>query len=179
MAPSIVSWDRDSYLISSDPSLLVSTCNHEHARRPSVGSAEKLLAGDIRKNLVRILVPWPLQEDRKCTTDEPPVPEQVGLIRTVTDHATFVCLADVVIVAEEQGKGLGRWLLQCADEIVRGLDTTLKRVILFCREGPLEKFYEKELGMARWGPEAEGGLLMMHREGQASGVEKIGQRSNA
>ena len=82
-------------------------------------------------------------------------------------------IADVVLVEEEQGKGLGRWLIQCIDEIVKGMGPTLRRVILFCHEGSLEELYEKELEMTRWGPIAEGGLIMMHREGQSSGVGKL------
>jgi GNAT superfamily N-acetyltransferase len=41
---------------------------------------------------------------------------QVGFARVVTDQATFAYLADVFIIAEESGKGLGKWLI---DEIVR------------------------------------------------------------
>jgi GNAT superfamily N-acetyltransferase len=37
---------------------------------------------------------------------------QVGFGRVVTDHATFAYLADVFVLPEERGKGLGRWLVE-------------------------------------------------------------------
>jgi GNAT superfamily N-acetyltransferase len=36
---------------------------------------------------------------------------QVGFARIISDHATFAYLADVFIVPEEQGRGLGKWLM--------------------------------------------------------------------
>ena len=37
--------------------------------------------------------------------------EQVGFARVISDHATFAYLADVFIIPEEQGRGLGKWLM--------------------------------------------------------------------
>jgi len=37
---------------------------------------------------------------------------QVGFGRVVTDHATFAYIADVFLLPEERGKGLGRWLVE-------------------------------------------------------------------
>lgn len=36
---------------------------------------------------------------------------QVGFARAVTDRATFACLADVFIVEDQRGRGLGGWLV--------------------------------------------------------------------
>ncbi|AKG21381.1 GNAT family N-acetyltransferase [Calothrix sp. 336/3] len=38
---------------------------------------------------------------------------QIGFGRVVTDLATFAYLADVFIVEDYRGKGLGKWLLEC------------------------------------------------------------------
>jgi N-acetylglutamate synthase-like GNAT family acetyltransferase len=38
---------------------------------------------------------------------------QVGFARVVTDRATFAWLADVFVVAEERGRGLSKWLVEC------------------------------------------------------------------
>lgn len=38
---------------------------------------------------------------------------QVGFARCVTDFALFAYMADVFILAAEQGKGLGKWLVSC------------------------------------------------------------------
>jgi GNAT superfamily N-acetyltransferase len=37
---------------------------------------------------------------------------QIGFARVVTDHATVAYLADVFVLPEERGKGLGRWLVE-------------------------------------------------------------------
>jgi GNAT superfamily N-acetyltransferase len=37
--------------------------------------------------------------------------EQVGFARIISDHATFAYLADVFVIPEEQGHGLGKWLM--------------------------------------------------------------------
>lgn len=38
---------------------------------------------------------------------------QVGLIRGVTDHATFTWVCDVVVEPAHRGGGLGKWLVEC------------------------------------------------------------------
>lgn len=44
---------------------------------------------------------------------------QVGLARVITDYATYAYLCDVYVLPEHQGKGLGRWLVECAMESPR------------------------------------------------------------
>lgn len=38
---------------------------------------------------------------------------QIGLGRVITDRTTFAYLADVFIIEEFQGQGLGKWLKSC------------------------------------------------------------------
>ena len=38
---------------------------------------------------------------------------QIGLVRVITDRATFAYLCDVYVLTSYQGRGLGRWLMQC------------------------------------------------------------------
>ena len=38
---------------------------------------------------------------------------QVGFARVVTDSATFAFLADVFVLPEHRGAGLGKWLIEC------------------------------------------------------------------
>ena len=40
--------------------------------------------------------------------------DQAGFCRVVTDHATYGYLADVFVLPEHRGLGLGLWLVQCA-----------------------------------------------------------------
>lgn len=37
---------------------------------------------------------------------------QVGFARVITDRTTFAYLADVFVLPEHQGKGLGKWLIE-------------------------------------------------------------------
>jgi GNAT superfamily N-acetyltransferase len=37
--------------------------------------------------------------------------EQVGFARVISDHVTFAYLADVFVVPEARGRGLGKWLM--------------------------------------------------------------------
>ncbi len=39
--------------------------------------------------------------------------ELVGFARVITDYATFGYLADVFVLPEYRGRGLGRWLVEC------------------------------------------------------------------
>jgi GNAT superfamily N-acetyltransferase len=41
---------------------------------------------------------------------------QIGLARMITDRATFAYLCDVYVLPDYQGKGLGKWLMQCVME---------------------------------------------------------------
>ena len=40
-------------------------------------------------------------------------PRQVGFARAITDYATFAYLADVFVLEEFRGRGLGVWLMEC------------------------------------------------------------------
>lgn len=57
---------------------------------------------------------------------------QVGFARVITDYATFAYVADVFILEEHRGRGLGKWLM----ETVVGHPRLqgLRRWILFTRD---------------------------------------------
>jgi len=38
--------------------------------------------------------------------------EQIGFARIVTDRAAFAYLADVFVISEHRGRGLGKWLVE-------------------------------------------------------------------
>ena len=38
--------------------------------------------------------------------------QQIGFARVITDYATFAWIADVFILEEYQGQGLGKWLME-------------------------------------------------------------------
>ncbi len=42
----------------------------------------------------------------------------IGMARVITDRVTFGYLTDVYVLPEHQGKRLGRWLMNCLNEII-------------------------------------------------------------
>ena len=74
------------------------------------------------------------------------------------------------MVPEEQGKGLGTWLVECVDEVLEGMEG-LRRAILVTGEGKREEFYERKLGMRRV-ERGKAGLVIMNRLGEGA-AEKL------
>lgn len=69
--------------------------------------------------------------------------EQVGFARVITDYATYAYLADVFILEEHRGKGLGKWLVQ---SVIKCPDLVpMRRWALITRDA--QKLY-RECGFA-------------------------------
>lgn len=65
--------------------------------------------------------------------------KQIGLVRVITDCATFAYLCDVIIDESYRHKGLGLWLVTC---VFKHPDLqTVKRWCLSTKDA--QKFYEK------------------------------------
>jgi Acetyltransferase (GNAT) family len=93
--------------------------------------------------------------------DSESTPELIGFARCITDHITFLYLTDVYILPVWQGQGLGKWLIQCVQDVVEGMEW-LRRVMALTggddtpvfadggerrEKGGLLGFYEREMGM--------------------------------
>jgi GNAT superfamily N-acetyltransferase len=64
---------------------------------------------------------------------------QIGFARVVTDTATFAYLADVYVLENHQGKGLGKWLIKTI--VSHPSLTSLRRFLLATRDA--HTLYEK------------------------------------
>jgi len=64
--------------------------------------------------------------------------KQIGLVRVITDYATFAYLCDVIIDEEYRHNGLGKWYLDCVFKYP-GLEN-LRRWCLITRDA--HKFYK-------------------------------------
>lgn len=64
--------------------------------------------------------------------------KQIGLVRVITDYATFAYLCDVIIDEEYRHKGLGKWYLECVFKYP-GL-VNLRRWCLITRDA--QEFYK-------------------------------------
>lgn len=68
-------------------------------------------------------------------------------MRVVTDDVTFAYLTDVYILPEYQGKGLGRWMMECLNEVIK--DWTHLRRFMFLTSDRMD-LYRKYLGAKDW-----------------------------
>jgi GNAT superfamily N-acetyltransferase len=92
-------WRRDGYLISTDASMLDLEVIHGFLSR-------SYWAAGVPENVVRRSI-----ENSLCFgvyRGE----EQAGFARVVTDRATFAYLADVFVLEEHSGQGIGKWLVE-------------------------------------------------------------------
>jgi GNAT superfamily N-acetyltransferase len=87
----------------------------------------------------------------------------VGFGRLVTDYVTVGYLTDVYVVTEHQGKGLGKWMMQCLDEVLESWPN-LRRCMLLTRGAAAVKMYGETIG-ARDISETSPSLVVLERPG--------------
>jgi GNAT superfamily N-acetyltransferase len=93
-------WTRDKFTVTTDKALL----DRDVIER-FLGSsywAENIPRATVDKSIDNSLCFGLLEEHR-----------QIGFARVVTDCATFAFLADVFVLPEHRGAGLGKWLIEC------------------------------------------------------------------
>ena len=83
--------------------------------------------------------------------------EQVGFARVISDHATFAYLADVFVLPQERGRGLGKWLM--ATIMGSGQYQNLRRWLLATKDA--HELY-RQFGFT----EAPPGRIMEIRDGE-------------
>lgn len=142
-------WTRDSFLISTDPSLLDPKAINEAFASDALGWAIPLPDAEmtlmLKQSVCLAVYDTTIKNDSK--------PKQIGLARLITDSTTLAYLTDVYIHPDYQGKGLGHWLIQCVKEWSETMPN-LRRVVLVASEGSGEAYYGRVLGAGR--PEDEG-----------------------
>jgi GNAT superfamily N-acetyltransferase len=91
---------RGDFLISTDQSRLDLKVIHEFLTNSSYWATGRSL--ETVKCSVENSLPFGLYQGER----------QVGFARVVTDYATFAWMADVFVLPEFRGKGLGTWLVE-------------------------------------------------------------------
>jgi GNAT superfamily N-acetyltransferase len=93
--------ERDGFTVSDDTARLDLDVVHGYLARSywAEGIPRDLVARSVRHSL--------------CFGLYDPAGRQVGFARAVTDRATYAYLADVFVLEEAQGRGLGTWLTEC------------------------------------------------------------------
>ena len=87
--------------------------------------------------------------------------KQIGFARFVTDHVTLVYISDVYIQPKFRGRGIGKWLMSCLEDVMRDMPM-LRRVLLLTGSKKSHDFYQRELEM--WDVQTEGHLITMTRK---------------
>jgi GNAT superfamily N-acetyltransferase len=138
-------YQRGEYTVTTDPDRLDPAAIHRYLTRSYW--AEGISLELVERSLSRSL----------CFGLYGPA-GQVGLARVITDEATFAYLCDVYVLAEHQGRGLGRWLMECVmgSPRLRGL----RRWMLVTRDA--HRLY-RGLGFAP--PAAPEGIMEIVRPG--------------
>ena len=93
-------WSRGDYQISTDKSRFDLNLIHDFLNDESYWATGRSLE-TIKRSIEHSLSFGIYRGD-----------SQVGFARVVTDYATFGWLADVFIVKERRGEGLGKWLME-------------------------------------------------------------------
>jgi GNAT superfamily N-acetyltransferase len=91
---------RDHYVISTDQSRLDLKVIHDFLTNSSYWATGRSL--ETVKRSVENSLSFGLYENER----------QIGFARVVTDYATFAWLADVFVLDEFRGRGLGTWLVE-------------------------------------------------------------------
>ncbi len=92
-------WRRDEYLISTDPARLDIAMIHTYLSESSYWAVGRPL--DVVRRSIENSLPFGVYKGTA----------QIGFARVVTDYATFAWLADVFVLPEFQGQGIGKWLI--------------------------------------------------------------------
>lgn len=93
-------WQRGEFTISTDRSRLDLGVIHGYLSTESywaVGRDPEVVRRSVEHSL-----PFGLYEGER----------QIGFARVVTDYATFAWIADVFVLDEFRGRGLGKWLVE-------------------------------------------------------------------
>jgi GNAT superfamily N-acetyltransferase len=99
------SWTRDDYLISTDQSLLDLKLIHQWLSTEAYWATGRSL--DVVSRATENSLSFGLYQ-----VTSPGQHRQAGFARVVTDYATFAWVADVFVLPEHRGSGLGKWLME-------------------------------------------------------------------
>ncbi|KAF2008986.1 hypothetical protein BU24DRAFT_445233 [Aaosphaeria arxii CBS 175.79] len=168
------SWRKDTYLISTDPSLIpVDELNKVFGSEVFYWAdalPESVMTETLKNSLcfgLYDLDPSALVSDRR--EDEETL-KLIGFARCITDFTTFVFLTDVYVDPLLQGKGLGAWLITCVQESIESMPY-LRRSMLFTSDWKRSvPFYAKLMGMEvvecneeADGEESKGAAIMQYK----------------
>jgi GNAT superfamily N-acetyltransferase len=93
-------WRRGEYLISTDQARLDVALIHDYLANSSYWATGR--AFETVRRSIENSVAFGLYKGEQ---------QQVGFARVITDYATFAWIADVFVLEQFRGQGLGKWLV--------------------------------------------------------------------
>ncbi|KAI1817283.1 hypothetical protein GGS20DRAFT_59487 [Poronia punctata] len=153
-------WSRDGLLVSTEKRYLQVDAINEAMGSEIMWWAKSLPKETLQKALDNSLClglyilpqKWPARNANM---------QQIGLVRLITDDVTFAYLTDVYVLPEYQGNGLGRWMLECLDEVIKGWPH-LRRFVFLTSSIDL---YRKTIGAKEWDECKNDGIIVGLIEG--------------
>ncbi|KAM0544852.1 hypothetical protein ACHAPJ_011597 [Fusarium lateritium] len=144
------SWRQDSYLASTDSSLVpipkiveIFASNEFYWAKP--------LPEDAMKEMLDNCLCFALSDTSGTSENQDENRHSsfrfIGLARGITDFTTFLYLTDVWVDPAYRGKGLGTWLMKCVQEVIESMPHLRKSMLV---TGDWEKtvpFYESLMEM--------------------------------
>lgn len=118
-------WFLDDYMVSTDKCLLSVPAVFDFLSRSFRSSSRSY--EEVEKSIENSLC-FGLYQDRR----------QIGFARIISDLSTVYLLADVFVLEEHRGKGLGKWLLECITTL-----PDLKNLIGFLATKNAQGLYKK------------------------------------
>jgi len=92
-------WTRGEYTISTDPARLEINVIHSFLTESYWAAGVPV---EVVKESIEHSLPFGVYRGDR----------QIGFARVITDYATFAYLADVFVLDEFRGEGLGKWLIE-------------------------------------------------------------------
>ncbi|KAH7368153.1 hypothetical protein B0T11DRAFT_326358 [Plectosphaerella cucumerina] len=160
-------WYRDGYLLSTKPELIQPDAFNAALASDLIWWAKPLPRDQLLKALSNSLCLglYALPDSTSSIAGRRD-PEMVGFCRIITDYVTFGYLTDVYILDGHQGKGLGKWMMDCLNELLEEWPD-LRRVLLITGSPDANKLYTKTLGALEWNSSAAGKMSVMQKFGPA------------
>lgn len=163
------SWTRDSFLVSTDSSLIpISDLATAFASEEFYWARplpEPVLRQMLDNSLCFGLYAQRQNSDVTCSKHQSSL-KFLGVARCVTDFTTFLYLTDVWVDPTQQGKGLGTWLISCVQEVIESMPFLRRSILMTADWERSVPFYEKLMKMELFESQRGHGLAILERKGE-------------
>lgn len=169
-----LTWTRDNYQISTDPSLIpldeLNQLFDSHDFHWGKSLPDQELERMVRNSLCFVLyeiatLPSTSTEPQALHQSRPSRQNKlIGFSRWIWDGVTVAYLTDVYISPEHRGKRLGVWMMKCIDETFRSLPHIRGMILIADRGSRTEALYRQHLSM----DDLEDPGFLMDRKGRGA-----------